>query len=212
MKRWILMLAAGAMMLPSYAEENDAVNQSTNTPSAEVTSAEDNPSPERDSGDRRSKFKKRQLKLMEKALNELGVTEEQRQQIIALQKVHMEKMKENWKRMDAARCELSRLQDMGASMEELDVAIQEVSDAQNERLQILVHNRKEMEKILGKEKNDRLMQMAHEYFRKHGRRPGAGMPPRPSPPPIPGENQSTNQTPPAPPVVEPGSNGSPPVP
>jgi superfamily II RNA helicase len=159
--------------------------------------------------DERRTLQKRQLKLMERALNEIGVTEQQRQEIIALQEVHNEKMKESWKRINEARRELSRLQDKGVSMEELDAAIRDVTDAQAEQLQILVRNRMEMERILGKEKNDLLMNEAREVFRAHGRRPGTGMPPRPDGPPIPGEEKSA----PPPPKNGHGSgNAAPPTP
>lgn len=211
MKKQILMLALATAFIPHlFAQETNDVGQSP--PPADKTISGENPSPKDSANERRDTFKKRQLKLMEKALNEIGVTKEQRQEIIVLQEAHMEKMKANGKRMNEARRELSRLQDIGASMEELDAAIIKVSDAQAEQLRILVHNRREMEKILGKEKNDLLMQKAHEYFRKHGRRPGAGMPPRPTSQPIPGQDENVNQSPPPPHVNDEASGNAPPMP
>jgi len=140
---------------------------------------------------------------MEKALNELGITEEQRTKILFLQQEHMEKMKANWQQLNAARNDLSRLQDESAPMEDIDAAIQRVADAQAEQLRIFAHNRREMEMILGKEKNDLFMQNARQQFRRHGRRPGPDLPPMPGqenganlPPPPPGE--SDNGTPPLP--------------
>ncbi len=106
----------------------------------------------------------------------------------------MEKMKANWERLKAARNDLSRLQDESAPMQEIDAAIQKVADAQAEQLRIFARNRREMELILGKDKNDIFMQNARKQFRRHGRRPGPGMPPMPGqengdgPPPPPGES------------------------
>ncbi len=214
MKIQIIMLSLATLTTPLMAQATNEVNQSQTEAgvAADVPappSGKDEEKPSRDEG--RRTFQKRQLKLMEKALNDIGVTEEQRQQIIALQQVHMEKMKENWKRINEARRELSRLQDESASMEELDAAIKEVTDAQAEQLQILVRNRMEMERILGKEKNDLLMKKAREFFRSHGRRPGAGMPPRPDTPPMPNE-KSDAKLPPPPPSNDAGNDNGPPTP
>jgi len=199
MKLQIIATLVITTAIPLMAQETNSPSGTNDAP--QVSNAETTPELAADQSERpREKdrsLQKRHLKLMEKALNEIGVTEEQRQKIIILQQAHMEKMKANWKRMKGARDELSRLQDLGASMEELDVAIQEVSDTQTEQLQILVRNRMEMERILGKEKNDLLMMKARESFRSHGRRPGAGMPPRPKVPPMPGDEQ--NGAPPSPP-------------
>ncbi len=191
MKNEMIMLVVTALALPVLAQETNQISQPESVPVSGAAAA-DGQKRQKPTEEKRREFKKRHLKLMEKALKEIGVTEEQRQQIIVLQEAHMEKMKANWKRINKARRELSKLQESGASMEELDLAIQEISDAQTEQLQILVRNRMEMERILGKEKNDLLMKKAREFFRKHGRRPGAGMPP------IPGSSQPTN-TPPLPP-------------
>ncbi len=210
----LMACIAAPMMLP--AQETNTVQNTE----PEVKPAEPALQEQAEKKEERSKeFKKRHLRLMEKALKEIGVTEEQRQKIMALQEVHMDKMKANWKRMNTARRELSRLQDEGAGMEEIDAAIKEVSDAQAEQLKILCTNRKEMETILGKEKNDLLMKKAREFFRKHGRRPGAGMPPRPKPPVPPGGDGNADASslpvppiPPAPPVKSAACSGLPPLP
>lgn len=187
MKKKILLLVLIVCVFPVLAQETPANKDTTNT-EAKVEP------PKKEEVDQSRSFKKRHLKLMEKALNEIGVTEEQREKIFVLQDEHMEKMKENWIRLNKARCTLSDLQEKQAPIEELEAAIKEVSDAQTEQLRILVTNRREMELILGKEKNDLLMQKAQEYFKNHGRRPGEGMPPRP------GSDNVGNITPPPPPV------------
>ena len=199
MKNRIIMITVLALVLPLMAQETDNGKKpaSDATPTAQE-SRESAP-------DRGEEFRARQVKLMEKSLKEIGVTEEQRTRIFALQEEHMAKMKANWQRLNEARVILSKLQDESASMEEIDEAIQKVADAQAEQLRLFAHNRREMEQILGKEKNDRFMKNARKQFRRHGRRPGPDMPPRPgarevsSPPLPPGK---TSSAPPALPTAD----------
>ncbi len=190
-----MMIAVLALVLPLMAQE--AENGQKAAPDAKPTAQESRES----APDRGEEFRTRQVKLMEKALKEIGVTEEQRTRIFALQEEHMEKMKANWQRLNEARTHLARLQDESASMEEVDAAIQTVVDAQAEQLRLFAHNRREMEKILGKEKSDRFMKNARKQFRRHGRRPGPDMPPRPgaheaSNPPLPPGAARTEAPPP----------------
>ncbi len=129
--------------------------------------------------DKKGDYHERRLQLMEDALKKLGVTEEQKIQIEELQKAHNEKMKANMQRMNDARKKLSDLQNQGAPETLLGKAIDEVCAAQKEQLWILVKNRKEMERILGKEKFDEFMNSARQQYKKHGRRGGSGIPPLP---------------------------------
>jgi predicted transglutaminase-like cysteine proteinase len=160
---------------------------------------------DRDRAAKKRANEQRRLKLMERELKKIGVTEQQKAQISALQESHKEKMAASAQQIASARRKLSRLLDEGASMETLEAAIQEISSAQAEQLRILVKNRLEMERILGKEKNARFMENAREQFKKHGRRGGPPLPPRPGIPPTP-ETQSTPPLPPENPPL-PG-NGS----
>ncbi len=196
MKTKIIMLAVLTLALPVIAQE-DAVDNKTAPDAKPTAEAVRDTAP-----DRGEEFRARQVKLMEKALNELGITEEQRIKILDLQAEHMEKMKANWQQLNAARKDLSRLQDERAPMEDIDAAIQRVADAQAEQLRIFAHNRREMEMILGKEKNDLFMQNARKQFRRHGRRPGPDMPPKPE--------QEDGYNPPPPP--EESDNGASPLP
>jgi len=193
MKKRIIMMVVLALTLPLMAQETDSEQKPAPTvPPPAPESRESEP-------DRGEKFQARQVKLMEKALNEIGVTEEQQTRIFALQEEHMETMKANWQRLKAARNELSRLQDESASMEDIDAAIQMVADSQAEQLRLIAHNRRAMETILGKEKSDRFMKNARKQFRRHGRHPGPDMPPRPSSPPLP-PGSDRNEAPPIPPI------------
>ncbi|HEY5621127.1 MAG TPA: hypothetical protein VIR77_00860 [Pontiella sp.] len=138
------------------------------------------------------------VQLMHKALKHLEITEEQQQQIVALQKTHAEKIRANARRTDAAGKKLAELQDSGAARDEIARAIDEISEAQKERLWILTDNRMEMERILGKEKYKAFMEKARKQYRAHGRRGGLGMPPRPDMPSVPGERENRRPHPPPP--------------
>jgi uncharacterized protein YjiS (DUF1127 family) len=181
MKNRSIMIAVLVLTLPLMAQETDISQKSF----AEATAEEQEPKKSR--SEKGEKFRARQVKLLEKALTDIGVTDEQRTSIFALQEAHMEKMKINWQRLKDARSTLSRLQDQSAPMEEIDAAILKVADAQAEQLRLIAHNRREMEEILGKEKNDRFMQNARKQFRRHGRHPGHPLPARPgaADPPLP---------------------------
>jgi uncharacterized protein YjiS (DUF1127 family) len=190
MKKRIVMLSVLVLVLPLMAQETDTGEK----PASDVKPAE-----QESASEKGEKFRARQVKLMEKALEDIGVTEEQRTRIFSLQEEHMEKMKANWERMNEARKLLSRLQDESAPMEEIDAAIQKVADAQAEQLRLIAHNRREMETILGKEKNDRFMQNARKQYRRRDRHPGPDMPPRP------GQHE-----PPTPPIAPAGNEAPPP--
>lgn len=184
MKKQLMILALSAFILPAFAQETN-----------EFRSRYGGERPDRSTKDR-SEFKKkhrreestpeqkaehseRRLQLMKKVLKDIGVSEEQQVQILALQQMHQKKMKAVSQKAEIARENLSKLQDTGASEAELDAAIDAISEAQSEQLKILVRNRMEMERILGKEKNGLFMENARKQFRMHGRHGGPGMPPRP---------------------------------
>jgi uncharacterized protein YjiS (DUF1127 family) len=201
MKKSSIMTAVLALTLPLAAPASDTSQAAV--PEAKAAEQERQIS----ASEKGDKFRARQVKLLEKALKDIGVSEAQRTRIFALQKEHMEKMMTNWQRLKEARSTLSRLQDESAPMEEIDAAIQQVADAQAEQLRLIAHNRREMEEILGKEKYDSFMQNARKQFRRHGRHPGHPLPPRPGAdekpnPPVPPE-ESRAEAPVAPPEAAP---------
>ncbi|MEN7973667.1 MAG: hypothetical protein ABFR47_07510 [Verrucomicrobiota bacterium] len=186
------------MILAALAFAASAMAQTTNELGS-LQKKKPRPENREQAGEKHSDRQQRRLPFMERELRKIGITKEEKAQIIELQKKHKEKMASNAREIALARKNLSLLQDDGASMEELEAAIQEVSVAQTEQLRILVHNRIEMERILGKEKYALFMQNARKQFKKHGRRNTPPLPPRPGFPPIPGqENPHRNPPVPAP--------------
>ncbi len=184
-KKWIVAMVSIAMPLMAQETNSPVPFRSERRPmdqNGEEVAKRPRWNPEMDEESRENR-----LELMEKALERMGVTEEQRGQIVVLQQSHREKMKENMQRLNGARSNLSRLQESGADATALDAAIHEVSEAQAEQLKVLVHNRMEMERILGREKYAQFMENARMQFRRHGRHGGPEMPPRPGLPPLPGD-------------------------
>lgn len=143
----------------------------------------------------KEKRKERRLKLMEQSLDQIGLDQKERERVMELQKQHRKKMRASMERINAARDQLTLLQNEGAGEEAIDKAIDAVSAAQTEQLRILVRNRMEMERILGREKYAQFMERARMQYRKHGRRGGAGVPPRPDLPPMFGPGSETPDLP-----------------
>jgi Spy/CpxP family protein refolding chaperone len=204
-KAWIILTAA-LLVIPAIGEPTNEVRR-THGEQDRHERKKGEPG-ERRYKDRReftpeqkAEFQERRLQLMEKSLKEIGVTEEQQQQIRTLQQQHKEKMRANSEKVTDARRKLSELEKTGASEAEIYAAIDAISEAQSEQMKILVSNRMQMERILGKEKYKQFMETARNQYRKHGRHGGSGMPPRPGLPPIPGEKDGSN--PPTPPKSPP---------
>lgn len=191
----LMVIASSVLVFSSVAQEtNDLPRVHDKPPRPEQRRREGRGE---QSPEKKAQMHERRLQLMERSLDKMGVSEEQRARIHQLQRAHSETMRANSKQITEARKELSNLQDAGASVAEIDAAIDTVTHAQAEQLKILVRNRMEMEKILGKEKYGLFMDNARSQFRKHGRRGGSGMPPRPGLPPIPvDENQGDAPPPP----------------
>ncbi len=148
---------------------------------------------------KRRPHEQRKYQFMNRALTKIGVSDEDKQKIRTLQSEHRRQIGVSKKRMEAAHSKLAWIQEIDATDVEIDIAIQEIAEAQTEQLKILVYNRREMEKILGKEKYAQLMEIARTQFHKRGQGGGRGLPPRPGLPPLPGEQKKVKE-PPMPPA------------
>jgi hypothetical protein len=205
MKKQLILLITGALTIPVVAQETNEFKKRGEGygPGRKNRDRAERPEFKKHSDrsgwteERREEHQERKYKFMEKSLTDIGVSEEDRIKIRALQDGHRAKMKANMERTNAARQKLSELQNSSVTEAELDAAIDEVTQAQGEQLKILVRNRMEMERILGKEKSAKLMESARTQFRQHGRRGGSGMPPRPGNPPLP-RNKKGDKSPPLP--------------
>ena len=130
----------------------------------------------------------RRLQFMQKTLKDIGVTEEQKVEIAAIQAKMQAELHANTQAVGAARDHISKLQTSNATQEELFSAIDVLSAAQGEKMKILVRNQMDMKRVLGEEKYNLFMDSARLQWREHGRRGGGpGLPPRPGLPPMPGQ-------------------------
>lgn len=191
MKKHLIILSIFALSMPALAQDTNEFQRPKGDRYGEHRSG-DRGERRRDlSPEEKEKMQEQRLQLMEKTLKDIGVTEEQKAQIVELQKKQREQMKTAYQMVEDNKRKVSELENGGASEEKIFEAIDAVSDAQSEQMKLLVRNRMQMERILGKEKFKLFMDSARMKWKEHGRRGGSGMPP---PPP----NQESSQTPPTP--------------
>ena len=191
MKKQLIIFLVSAIAIPALAQNTNTYHKRS-----------------RRTEQQRKQHQEQKYKFMDRILTRIGVSDEEKIKIRELQAEHRIKIETNKKRMEIAHVKLAWIQETDATDAEIDAAIQEVADAQTEQLKILVYNRRDMEKIIGKEKHAQLMEIARTQFHKRDRRSGSGLPPRPRLPPIPpqghGEkepplpNAQGDQTPPTP--------------
>lgn len=197
MKKLIIAAGVFAMALPLMAQQTNTAEETKSSdkePAAKIQPEENampvNETP--DEGVRREErgparpaqedqrdLGERSIRLMYRVLNEIGVSEEQRKQIVEVQNEHNKQMRDAWGRMDRAMRKLSELQNEDATEEEINAAIDEIAASQGDQLKAINCHRMNMEKILGKEKYELLMQKALQEYRERGRPPSPVMPPRP---------------------------------
>ena len=199
MKKWIFATVLGMLALPAMAQRTNELGR-TGFDRGDGRWGERGDRKYMDRSvdltpEQRAEREERRLQLMEKTLDEIGVTQEQRDQIAEIQKNHKETMKATSRTLEETRERLSELEKSGASREEIFEAIDEVSNAQSAQMKALIRNRMEIESVLGKEKYKQFMDAARSQYRNHGRRGGYGMPPRPGLSPVPEEDEKRTDPP-----------------
>ena len=203
MKIQLAILMIAGLIIPAVAQETNEFNQydEGQGPGKKLRDRMEHPEFNKRSGrperteEQRKEHQERRYQFMEKSLTEIGVSAEDKIKIRELQDEHREKMKTNSVRADAARKKLSEAQETGADEAHIDAAIDEITQTQGAQLKILIRNKMEMEKILGKEKYAKFMETARSQFRQHGRRGGSGMPARPGMPPKPKKGDDSKNPP-----------------
>ncbi len=199
MKKQLIILLVSAMVVPALAQETNDLQMRRGQGREANRKNRDRPK-RPDHADwteeQHKQHQERKYQFMDKELTQIGVSDEDKIKIRQLQEAYRQQMKASTERTTAAREKLSTLQNAGASEAELYASIDKVAGAQSEHLKIIVRNRMEMEKILGKEKHARFMENARTQFRQHGRRGGSGVPPRPGVPPKPKTEKGSKQPPP----------------
>lgn len=200
MKKQLMIIALAGAVLPAFSQETNRVPDKTERQGRQERRSDFDAKRDGEGGQRfhemseeeKNQLQKKRIQLMEKTLEEIGVSEEQRAQILAMQEAHKAQMRAASETVEAARKKLHELEKADASQEQIFAAIDAVSDAQAEQMKILTRNRMEMERLLGKEKFHQFMEAARKQYKKHGRRGGQGMPP------LPGREQDQENLPPTP--------------
>ena len=191
---WVLVAAITA------AAQQDGVS-SSNAPPARKTEK---------TGKRPPRRAEMETRYLNRILNQLNISKKDKARIRKLQREHRKAMAAAWRKLQAARRELLRLERENAPDEAIDKAIQKVVEAQAEQLRLTVYNRRKLRRILGEEKYEQFMQRARVllHYRKQGR--GAAFRP-----PLPARRRPPHRPPrrPLPPERPPGPpSGTPPVP
>ncbi len=206
MKKQLMILAVAGLAVPVFSQQTNEFHRSGEERYGERKKGERGERKYKEhremSPEQKAKMQEHRLQLMEKTLKDIGITEEQKTQILVLQQKQREDMKAAYEQVEVLRQKLSELEKSGAGEVEIYAAIDAVSNAQAEQMKILARNRIQMERILGKDKFNLFMESARSKWREHGRRGGAGLPPRPpsgggKEPPKP-PTGSEAQTPPTP--------------
>jgi Spy/CpxP family protein refolding chaperone len=200
-KHWIF-LGAFMVSLPVFAQDATEICLTNNSSHGEKSEGERSDRKRKEmrdlSPEEKEKMQERRLQLMEDTLKNIGVTDEQKDQIFQLQQEQRENMKAAYKQIEENKRNLSALERSDASQAEIFAAIDAVSSAQADQMKILALNRMQMEQILGKEKFKLFMDSARNKWREHGRHGGSGVPPRPGVPPLPNTGNKTQPPKPSP--------------
>lgn len=201
MKMHLIILAAFAMSVPVLAQQTNQTERPKGDRYGEHNNGARGERKYKErremSPEKKAEMEERRLQLMEKTLKDIGVSDEQKEKIVKLQLQQKKQMKATFEKVEEYKKKLSELERAGASEEEIYAAIDAVSDASGEQMKLLARNRMQMERILGDEKFTLFMDSARSKWKEHGRRGGAGMPPKPQQiPPLPEKEKVA--TPPTP--------------
>ena len=125
------------------------------------------------------------IEINEQSWDELGLSEEQKKQVVSIQK----DFKKNIERINAlvneSRKELNILIEQDAENEELEKIISEIAKLNAEQTWLIIKNKKRINKVIGKIKNDQLMALARKKFKERQEKFGGVWPPVPNTPPLP---------------------------
>ena len=141
-------------------------------------------------------FKKNQndhakLNIDKPAIASLDLSADQKKEVKALQSDFSSKMKSINQSYRMARDQLNEMIESGSSDQALDSQISKITSLKAQELRFVIQNRRKMESILGREKNNQFMSLARKkYFEKH-QRLSKMWPPVPILPPHPESSQPT---------------------
>lgn len=125
------------------------------------------------------------IEINEQSWDELGLSEEQKKQVVSIQKDFKKNIERINALVNASRKELNILIEQDAENEELEKIISEIAKLNAEQTWLIIKNKKRINKVIGKIKNDQLMSLARKKFKERQEKFRGVWPPVPNTPPLP---------------------------
>lgn len=125
------------------------------------------------------------LEINENSINSMDISKEQKNKLIQIQKEFKNEFEKINSSFIEKRKELNQLVERDASNDELQNKIKEIASLKSKQLWLLIRNKRSLERLLGKEKNQKFITMARKRFHEHNKKYKGNFPPVPILPPSP---------------------------
>ena len=129
--------------------------------------------------------KNNSINFKDNSFSSIQMNENQKSEISKIQKEFKKEIDNINANFIEKRKELNYLVANDASNDELKNKIQEITALKSKQLWLIIKNKKTLERILGKEKNQQFLSMARQRFLDHNKKFNKTTPPVPLMPPLP---------------------------
>ena len=129
--------------------------------------------------------KNNSINFKDNSFSSIQMNENQKSEISKIQKEFKNEIDNINANFIEKRKELNYLVENDASNDEVKNKIQEIADLKSKQLWLIIKNKKTLEHILGKEKNQQFLSMARQRFLDHNKKFNKTTPPVPLTPPLP---------------------------
>ena len=125
------------------------------------------------------------INFKDNSFSSIQMNENQKSEISKIQKEFKNEIDNINDNFIEKRKELNYLVESDASNDELKNKIQEITALKSKQLWLIIKNKRTLERILGKEKNQQFLSMARQRFLDHNKKFNKTTPPVPLAPPLP---------------------------
>ncbi len=125
------------------------------------------------------------LEINKNSINSMNISKEQKITLEQIQKDFKKEFEKINSSFIEKRKELNQLVERDASNQELQNKIKEITSLKSKQLWLLIRNKRSLEMLLGKDKNQEFMAMARKRFHEHNKKYKGNFPPVPISPPSP---------------------------
>ena len=129
--------------------------------------------------------KNNSINFKDNSFSSIQMNENQKSEVSKIQKEFKSEIDNINANFIEKRKELNYLVENDASNDELKNKIQEITALKSKQLWLIIKNKKTLERILGKEKNQQFLSMARQRFLDHNKKFNKTTPPVPLMPPLP---------------------------